>query len=591
LKAALEDAKGHAVTRWRDSSLGDFAVLLVALSPVVYLAWMIRATAVNVLILDEWDYVGLFQQFAAHALTLQDLLRQHNESRTTLPNLILLGLGSLTHWDTRWEMWISFLFAATISASVFFLSRRMLNRRQALVLWAIANLLIFSTEQQQNWLWGLQMIVFMPVMFILLGTLIAFSNLNVTGKFIACILLATASTFSYANGQLAWGLLLAALIIGTRPQTRRLGWPIALWAAAFAANMSIYYHDYVPPRQHGSLSLVFREPIQAIEYFCCFLGASLGEGLHKVWLSAVLGGILLIIFAIACVYILRRRDQSQLATSASIWLIVAGYAVASAAIATVGRLGFGVGQSQDSRYTTFSIYLVIGLLYLVAIIVRDIHRRGKSASAAIIASLGLALILAPQFWSQIANNREMWSHRRGCLAGRACLQLVNVVLVPDGLTYPESWKVLEEVGFLDQMGYISPGLVKGPDLSQISEPADKVLGYFDVLERRDNGAWRAEGWALDPTLAEPAKVVILAGENSHGTPLAFAVAIVAESRPDVAKIRHHKSYEWSGWGVTFKSSDVPPGTRTISAWDYDQATGRAYRLMETHPWQPLSSSR
>ena len=260
---------------------GDLVLFLIALSPVVYLAWLLSATAVNIVVMDEWDYVFLFRHLASHTLTLHDLLQQHNESRTTLPNLIVLGLGVLTHWDTRWDMWVTFLFACVISVSVYLLGRRTMNRRQGLILWGIANLLIFSTEQSENWTWGIQMIVFMPIMFITVGMLIAYSRLNVTWKFVTCIALATASTYSYANGQLAWLLLLATLIFGSREQTRRPGWRIWMWAAACALNLWVYYRDYHRPPRHPSMLLVLSQPMKALEYFAAFLGASLGEGFEK----------------------------------------------------------------------------------------------------------------------------------------------------------------------------------------------------------------------------------------------------------------------------------------------------------------------
>ena len=136
MKAVHEDTVIETAGKHRKFSPGNLLLFLIALSPVIYLAWLLSATAVNIVVMDEWDYVFLFRHLASHTLTLHDLLQQHNESRTTLPNLIVLGLGVLTHWDTRWDMWVTFLFACVISTSVYLLSRRTMNGRQGLALWA-----------------------------------------------------------------------------------------------------------------------------------------------------------------------------------------------------------------------------------------------------------------------------------------------------------------------------------------------------------------------------------------------------------------------------------------------------------------------
>ena len=181
----------------------------------------------------------------------------------------------------------------------------------------------------------------------------------------------------------------------------------------------------------------------------------------------------------------------------------------------------------------------------------------------------------------------MWLYRRSHLTEKACVQLLNISVVPPWLAYPVAAKVIDEAGFLDKTGYFSPGLVKTRDLSLIAGDAKgESFGYFDTLVPLPDASWLAVGWAIDPERVEPAKVVILAGEDSKGDPRGFAVAIVKEERPDVATTRGHGSYATSGWAVTFKSIDVPSGTRVISAWAYDPTTGLAYRLEGTYWWGP-----
>jgi hypothetical protein len=593
----MQTAQGELnvdATRMQNQSSGwNIVLFLVALSPVVYLGWLISATAVNVLFLDEWDYIFLFRHFASHTLTLHDLLRQHNESRTTLPNLIVLGLGLLTHWDVRWEMWLGFGFACLVSLNLYLLSRRVtgMNRTQCLFLWIIANMLLFSAEQSQNWTFGIQMIFFMPMLFISTGMLVAYSRLSVTWKFAIAIVLATASTFSHAIGQIAWLILLPPLFVGSRGQTRRFAAQIALWEYACAANIWVYYRDYYQPPWHPSLFLALQYPIRAMQYFTAYLGAALAQGYHDIWLSIVFGVILLGCLAGACIYLWKIRRQPGIVESATVWLMLCAFALASACTATAGRLGFGVVQSQDPRYTGFSIYLVIGLVYLGAMIVREVHRHGNLVSARMLAALGLGLLVIPHVSTEIGGYHQMWDDRRIRLAGKASTQLINLFPSPQGVFMTAN--VLIDKDFLDQMGYLSPGLVKSRDLTEIAGPArGDEFGQFDAMVPVDEHSWNAMGWGIIPYRHDPAEIVLLAGEDGSGSAIAFGETLVGGNRPDVVRATHNRDYQLSGWGITFQSADIPPGTKMISAWVYDPETGRAHRLEEARPFfRPMPAAK
>jgi hypothetical protein len=459
----------------------------------------------------------------------------------------------------------------------------------AAFLWLIANVLIFSTVQAENWTWGIQMIVYMPIMFITTGFLVIHSGLGLTSKSILCILLAIASTFSYANGQLAWPVLFVALVIAPREDSGlRIRWRFWLMVIAFIVNLLVYYDGYRHPPRHPSMLLILTSPFQAAQYFLAFLGASLADGFGQVSISAWFGSALLICFAFAIFYIWRRREQPGFAESTTDWLLICAYALVSAAITTAGRLGFGVEQSLESRYTTFSLYLVLALLYLGAIIVKDLYGRGKFASARWLIVLGLSLILLPQANAQITGTQRMWLYRRSHLIEKACVQLLNISVVPPWLAYPEPQYVVEEANALDALGDLNPGLVKDRDLSRIEHHGtdDQPLGYFDSFALLGDDSYRAMGWAIDPTLLEPAGVIILAAEDTAGIPRGFALAIVTEQRDDVAQIKQNSAYELTGWDGSFKISQIPAGTRAISAWEYDPLTGYAYRLAGSFPWKP-----
>ena len=255
----VQDEMNVDVTRKQSKSLvGNVILFLIALSPVIYIGWLISATAVNVLKFDEWSYVYLFRHLASHTLTARDLLAQHNESRPLLQRLIILGVGVFTHWDVRWDMWIEFAFVCVISLNIYLLSRRVtgMSRRQCLFLWIITNVLLFSAEQSQNWTWGFQMIIPMPMLFISAAMLVAYSRLERDmeirggdragdgGDVFVCH---RADHLDHpASAADRWITAADATIYLAK---------FAAWGIAWAANLWVYYHGYYKPPWHPSLLL------------------------------------------------------------------------------------------------------------------------------------------------------------------------------------------------------------------------------------------------------------------------------------------------------------------------------------------------
>jgi hypothetical protein len=218
--------------------------------------------------------------------------------------------------------------------------------------------------------------------------------------------------------------------------------------------------------------------------------------------------------------------------------------------------------------------------------VRDVYRLGEIVSAQLRAIVGIALIIAPRITTEISGVHQMWEDRHVRLAGKAFTQLLNIFPSPQGVYMTSN--VLIEKDFLDQQGILTPGLVKGPDLSKIAGTgAPNSFGSMDVMDKEKDSLWHALGWAFVPSRHDPAEVVLLAGEDGNGHAIAFAQGLAGGKRPDVVKVMHDRAYKTTGWGITFKAADVPPGTKTISAWVYDPETGRAYRLGEGRPFIPL----
>ena len=140
-------------------------ILCLIFLPVLLMGICILKYSVNFPFSDQWPLAIMFEKIYSNNLSFSDLFSQFRKSRKFFPRLIFIGLAYLKNWDVRYEMLVIFLLTCIISLNVYCLSRLTLrsNFITVLFLLAISNLLIFSPAQYENWLWGIQVVVYIPI--------------------------------------------------------------------------------------------------------------------------------------------------------------------------------------------------------------------------------------------------------------------------------------------------------------------------------------------------------------------------------------------------------------------------------------------
>ena len=206
------------------------------------------------------------------------MFAQANESRPLVPRLVILGLGVLTGWNLKAQMAVAVALAGVTLFCVHRLGRATLGDRWRVPL-LLAAMCVFSPVQHDNWVWGMQMIVFAPIACITAGLAVAQTRLPLAAKAAACGILAAISTFSYANGLLAWVVLPPAFALLAAPQVRarrRLALGLlAAWGAAFAACVAVYFWHYAKPPASPPMS---RNVPKVLAYLLCYTGSPLRLG-------------------------------------------------------------------------------------------------------------------------------------------------------------------------------------------------------------------------------------------------------------------------------------------------------------------------
>lgn len=561
------------------------AALAVACAP----GWLVHRYGVDVPYLDQWEIAPFFEKLSRGTLTLSDLYAQQNEYRQLFPHLIFVALGRLTGWNVKYEMIVSLLLACFVAFGVRRLgARTYADPLRRGLLFLLASLLIFSTIQYDNWLFGVQVVYFMPAACVVAGLLVAYSErVGTIAAVIVCACLSAVAMFSSANGMVTW-LVLPPALLGARAGARA-AWKrwLPLWCAGLALCVAVYAQGYHSPASHPSTSEVLRHPFDAAAYFVAFLGGSLAAGYFPLAVALVVGAVALLSYALACAYLFKFRDDRELLRRSAAWASLGVYSLGTGAFVTVGRLGFGVGQAVSTRYAAFSLYLLVALIYLLPCVVEDATRRGYVTAARLawlkrLGALSAVLLLIAHvliFVLVLQHGAADW--RRARLGAKACLLFIEVTPEERCLAelYPDVRALRERADSLDRMGYLRPPLIREGHVRTLAADGGVCSDAYGSFQRlsTEGGGYVAEGYARLPRNDEPADAVVLAYGTSEDDQTVFALAGV-----DADGLRNDPH-----WRKTFPADALPAAPRVeITAWAFDAEEGKAFRLCETHAAVP-----
>ena len=567
-------------------------MLFAAVIPPCLICLLILRYGVDLPFSDEWELVPLLLKKSRGTLTLFDLFAQVNEYRQFFPNLVFVYLGWATRWDVRYEMLLGFLLACATSCNVYLLGKRTLGREGAgrAAAFLLSGLLIFSPVQYENWLMGQQLMFFIPVLCVTTCLLVSYSNLRAPTKFALCALLSSVSSFSAANGLLCWVVAFPALAgPGAADEPKKVKRLTPLWAAGFAACAALYFYGFRRPAYLPPTSEPFVKPLRAVAYFLAFLGAPLtGNNRYLTPVAAAVGLTLASLFVLAWRFYLSRSADAALKRGMTCWLMLGAYSVMTAVLVTFGRLGYGVEQSLSSRYTTFSLYLVVSLIHLAAAARDAAHvnraRRARLLAPRALAAAAAGLIILHALACAVSI-REACRLRARLMQAKACLLFVNLTgaecLPPDLMARPDM--LPERLRALDALGFLRPGLVKSRRVQDFAGDAGTGPGFgsFDQLSR-SGGSFAASGRATLPHRGVPADAVLLAYKTENGEAVLFSLAEM-NYKGDILKgiLAPGTDYD-SSWQKTFPQDRLPAEAVEVSAWAFDASTGRAYKLEGAH---------
>jgi hypothetical protein len=269
------------------------------------------------------------------------------------------------------------------------------------------------------------------------------------------------------------------------------------------------------------------------------------------------------------------------------WATLGAYALGSDAFCTAGRLGFGVEQALASRYTVFSIYLTIAVLFLGAICLEAIlahHRR--FAIAAVVSACALIVgLVALDVRNFIHGATQISDARALRLRAKSAADWVKIFKDDAALSivWADPNMVALRARRLNNLGLYRPPLISSPDIRALTVAGRSgAAGCCEWLTDKGPEGISLGGWAILPRRGRPADAVILCSRSADDRETAFAMAPVGISRPDVRKVKG-RSFEFCGWSRSLTVTQIPLGTISITAYAFDAERGTAIRLVALIP--------
>lgn len=560
------------------------ALITAILLPPLLTLCLVAQYGVNVPFADDFTLAPLFA--AAHDGTLKagSFIAQHNEHRMVLLRVFALGFAYLAHGNLRAEMIFSVAIVVGTALLLWRLVRRTINLpvQKQITIMVLLSLLLFSPVQAENWTWGFQFALFLNNLLVVSAISIATSGRTLVVKFVLCALFGAVATYSFGNGAVIWLLSFPLALITSNRQrtTQTVRWATA-WSMLAAAAVASYFVHYRRPAAHPALG-ASRHVTDYLTYVFTFLGAHLSRPApgDPLFGPMLIGAGLLVIATVATGYIVRHECDRQLQARALPWIALAAYAFISAVLAAVSRVGFGVPQALESRYTSFSLYLSIGIVGLFGLLLtKNTSRRWQTARMAFVVA-----VLALSLGAYSAGIGAMDQSKRSRLEGRAALLVANIL--HSDATYEAQLcanahdaKALANV--LNGLGLMQPRMMTTARLNELKliPAGPRAIGYVDEIHCSDTRCV-VRGWAFLTTERRIADAILLSCGTGDVATL-FEFATERHQRLDLPQVLGDPALLAAGWTADFERNAMPPGAGVIRAWAMDSETATLYELHDS----------
>lgn len=570
-------------------------ILIGYLIPITLLLWFFYSFSVNVPTADQWILVTFFDRVAGGKANFGDFFALNSEHRMLFPRIIFTILALFSNWNVKLEQLCSIFLAIVSFYAMYKIAHIQANNKFLFHLSNIAmSMLFFSLVQINNWIWGFQLAWYLINTCVILAVYI----LTIPNKFpnkvrlliaALCCFIASLSSF---HGLLSWLAIIPSVIfLESNAKDKKIN--LFLWAFLFFVCCAIYSIGYQRPEQAADILFFIKKPFIWASFILMIIGSS-SVGLV---INPGLAGLFIIINFLFLNFYWLKNYRSNFTRNAVPWLSLGWFSAWVALTISLGRVGYGVGNALQSRYTTGTILVVIGCIQMWRLLIEDKQEWQKGRVAIISGSSFLFGALTALFiaysTAAIADGRWLWLQ---ATSGKTCLEIIHYLDKsiddsPDGCIQAVAgdWfigKMRSSVEPLSRLNF----RVFPKDITFTTKPI-KTHGAIEnpsvsnkSLTLPKNLSIKLSGWAILPNSREQPKVVLF----SHGDRKSFfANAVVKLPRPDVGSqlnlLGRYSRIGWDrfGWEVNIEGKSLPVGETIIKAWVYDRDNKQFVQLNGT----------
>lgn len=338
-----------------------FLLCIFAYLPSTILLYCIYQYGLNILIGDEYFGFDWDRFFSNDYSYIWEFINFHNEHRIFIPKIFYYLIAKISNVDLRVDLYFSFilLFCASFVFYNYLEKIKNLSRSFFVFFLILINFCYFSIAQIENFIWAFQVSFiscftfsiislynfhlvlnenknkFLHILFFLIFYILA-SLSNLQGLFVGFItqlILLLIFKFKFYKEKFFWFLFIVNLII----------W--GLYFIGFSTNQ-------------GSLVDVVNSPIATLQYFLVWISSPF---VRTVGIYGYVVSFFIIFTALFSIYLFIRKVNSLNIFPISLIL----YALLLGVSVSTGRVVWGIEQAFASRYTTFSMMLIEGIILLV----------------------------------------------------------------------------------------------------------------------------------------------------------------------------------------------------------------------------------
>lgn len=550
---------GQARLPWpKADQVLSYAILACGLLTLMVGAYQILSARSRVPIWDEWSEIDAVVTAPHYQPPISWLWSQHNEHRVVFYRLLLLADIHIFHGAHAISFW-SMLVVQCVALVLLLRMSWNTGIRGALwrVIAGLAAFCLFCPSQWENFGWAFQISFLLPGTFLLaaLTGLVGYQRSTASGRtrwlwLAMSILAASAATYSNANGVAVWPvLIIVAAVLRLRLRV------LAVYAISGAALIGSYLYHYVSPVYHSSPLQSLLHPLAVCGYAARFLGVVLPPWAGTRDSVALATGTLGILAGLGAAWMVLRHDRWRKALPATLLGLML-FALATAFLTALGRVGFGSSQAYQSRYQTFNLlfwFSTVTLWLLFADEGLPWLRRVALTAMPVVMLLAAGLLFPLCLRA---------SHLRTSASEAAALALVEgvpdkqalAVLYPDpSLPWRDAVYFRHERLFMFSESWREPmdePLASAYSLATTRDCSGQVnrvepVPLEDYLSGQDTGGFRVSGWAVNGPSGDYARSVVIA---ANGKIAGYAIGGLPPQSPgSKAFLKKSKFNDWSGF--------------------------------------------